>query len=66
MSAPARAVEAVLRRAAGRGRRPVTFGVLLVAWRLARRIVARSEAPLVRFEVRPGETYLIRGLRRDR
>ena len=62
----ARTVDVVLRRAAGGGRRPVTFGLMLVAWRIGRRLVARSDAPLLRFEVRPGETYLIRGVRRDR
>jgi hypothetical protein len=42
------------------------LGVALIGWRIARRIVTRSPGRTVRFEVRPGETYLIRGIGPDR
>jgi hypothetical protein len=56
----------VARRGAARRRRLGTLGVALIGWRIARRIVTRSPGRTLRFEVRPGETYLIRGIGPDR
>ncbi len=55
-----------VRRTAWRRRRTGALAVALVGWRIARRIVARSPSRTVRFEVRAGETYLIRGIDPDR
>jgi hypothetical protein len=56
----------VARPGAARRRRGGARGGAHNGWRIARRIVTRSPGRTVRFEVRPGETYLIRGIGPDR
>jgi hypothetical protein len=49
------------------GSRPwIYFGIAMFAFRIAKRIVATNPKPLVSFSVKSGETYLIRGVTRDR
>ncbi len=53
-------------RAKRQGR--LAFGVTvgLAGFRMFRRITRQSSKPAIRFAVKPGEVYEIRGVRRDR
>jgi hypothetical protein len=53
-------------RAKRQGR--LAFGVTvgLAGFRVFRRITRQSSKPAIRFAVKPGEVYEIRGVRRDR
>ena len=54
----------------GQVRRRSRFALVVatasIGFRVFRRVTRVSAAPAIRFEVKPGEIYELRGLRRDR
>jgi hypothetical protein len=48
------------------GRFALYFTVATTGFRLARRVMSTRQKTLLRFEVKPGEVYEIRGVRRGR
>jgi len=53
-------------RAKRQGRIALTFAAVSIGFRVFRRVTRLTEKPAVRFEVKPGEVYELRGLRRGR
>ena len=53
-------------RAKRQGRIALTFAAVSIGFRVFRRVTRLAERPAIRFEVKPGEVYELRGLRRDR
>jgi hypothetical protein len=53
-------------RAKRQGRIALTFAAVSVGIRVFRRMTRLTEKPAIRFEVKPGEVYELRGLRRGR
>lgn len=53
-------------RAKHKGKVAFTVTALLTGIRVFRRLTRSSDKPLTRFEVKPGEVYEIRGVRRGR
>jgi hypothetical protein len=53
-------------QARGRGRSTVYFAMATSGFRVLRRIVTTKQRTLLRFEVKPGEVYELRGVRRGR
>lgn len=53
-------------QAGRRGRSTVYFGLATSGLRVLRRIVTTKQRTLLRFEVKPGEVYELRGVRRGR
>jgi len=53
-------------RARNRGRAALGFAALATGFRLFRRMTRHSSKPVLRFAVKPGEVYEIRGLRRGK
>jgi hypothetical protein len=53
-------------RAKRQGRIALMFAAVSIGFRVFRRVTRLTERPAIRFEVKPGEVYEIRGLRRDR
>ena len=51
-------------RARGRGKIAVGVTAAFAGVRVYRRLIRRSTKPVMRFRVKPGEIYEIRGLRR--
>jgi hypothetical protein len=49
-----------------RGRSAVGITVAMAGFRMLRRMTKQSDKPVIRFAVKPGEVYEIRGVRRDR
>jgi hypothetical protein len=53
-------------RAKRQGRIALMFAAVSIGFRVFRRVTRLTEKPAVRFEVKPGEVYELRGLRRGR
>ena len=53
-------------RAKRQGRIALAFAAASIGFRVFRRVTRLTEKPAIRFAVKPGEIYEIRGLRRDR
>jgi hypothetical protein len=53
-------------RARSRGRRAAGLTIAMTGFRMLRRMTKHSTKPVIRFAVKPGEVYEIRGIRRDR
>jgi hypothetical protein len=53
-------------RARGRGRSTAYLALGTTGWRVLRRILTTKQRTLLRFEVKPGEVYELRGVRRGR
>lgn len=53
-------------RAKRQGRIALLFATASVGYRVFRRVSRVSARPAIRFAVKPGEVYELRGLRRDR
>jgi len=53
-------------RAKRQGRIALLFAAASIGLRVFRRVTRVDQKPAIRFAVRPGEIYEIRGLRRDR
>jgi hypothetical protein len=53
-------------RAKRQGRIALTFAAVSIGYRVFRRVTRISDRPALRFRVRPGEVYEIRGIGRDR
>jgi hypothetical protein len=53
-------------QARGGGRSTVYFAMATSGFRVLRRIVTTKQRTLLRFEVKPGEVYELRGVRRGR
>jgi hypothetical protein len=58
------AIRALNRRKPGRG--AVYFTLATTGWRIARRVMSNRQRTLLQFEVKPGEVFEIRGIRRGR
>jgi hypothetical protein len=53
-------------RAKRQGRIALLFAAVSIGYRVFRRLTRLESRPAIRFEVKPGEIYELRGLRRDR
>jgi hypothetical protein len=53
-------------RAKRQGRIALTFAAVSIGFRVFRRLTRLTEKPAIRFEVKPGEIYQLRGIRPDR
>jgi hypothetical protein len=53
-------------RAKRQGRVALMFAAVSIGFRVFRRVTRLSSGPAIRFEVKPGEIYQLRGIRRDR
>jgi hypothetical protein len=53
-------------RARGRGRATLSIAAASSGFRILRRLVTTKQRTLLRFEVKPGEVYELRGVRRGR
>jgi hypothetical protein len=53
-------------RAKRQGRIALTFAAVSIGYRVFRRVTRLESRPAIRFAVKPGEVYEIRGLRRGR
>lgn len=49
-----------------RGQLALSFTAIMAGVRIFRRLTRSSDRAVIRFAVKPGEVYEIRGLRRDR
>jgi hypothetical protein len=53
-------------RAKRQGRIALTFAAVGIGFRVFRRVTRLTEKPAIRFEVKPGDVYELRGIRRGR
>jgi hypothetical protein len=53
-------------RAKRQGRIALAFAAVSIGFRVFRRVTRLSSGPAIRFAVKPGEIYELRGIRRDR
>lgn len=53
-------------RAKRQGRVALLFAAVSIGFRVFRRVTRLTQQPAIRFEVKPGEVYELRGLRRGR